>query len=274
MNNLIKLVVLGGMLLVFNATATQLKLSEGVYEGITAQDAQFHLLEVTTGNAHRYIVTPITTGFKTATIYPFSDKDIACDTLSCLINLQRVENSSERLRLIVTLNATAGLDVLSITTDAAEKPLLTGQFHMHTTDGTSTVRTFLQQYLPQLKALNGNTGQHLAGLWLGVLTMNNQHDLLLMDVVPEGISSFRRFISASKLSNETQFTNKDIQQKDGSYFINTTHLSFANKLIIHPLSSTTLQGYFYSSHQQQVLQTGMFTLTRLGAAAEHANPQN
>lgn len=261
-------------LLTSSAVAQNLQIDQqyGLWEGISASDGQFHLLELNQNKSHRYIVTPIGTGFKRAAIYPFTTQDMQCDNLNCTVQIPSPEKSSEGLRLITSADSTGGFNVMRIDADVNGNHLLSEQFQLKRTEGVSTVKRFLQQHHALLQSLSNEMPQDLTGVWLGVMTLDNQHDLLQLQINPGQSSRFIRYITGSQLTNETLFSDSDIGQQNGNYFIITTHPTFANKLIIHPISNTTLEGYFYSTYQNTSLQRGTFRLIRLGSPL--LNPQN
>ena len=244
-----------------------LKLPVGLWEGIHREYNSYQLLEINSKSSHRLISMSIANGFRTAVFYSFSDDDMQCSTSECTIDTVHPKRVDEHLRLVVTPYVDNQLTVLEIARDASGSTIISSSYRLQRQKKQSTVRRFLHQHLPQLQSLKPAPKEDIFGFWLGIMVMESidgKPELMKLEIHPDNTSTLTRYINGMDFNNETTFEPQQMVPKDAGYFIQTSHPTFANQLLIHRIQSDTMNGYLYTVKNGQLLETGSFRLTRLG----------
>lgn len=238
-----------------------MELKAGSWEGINNTTLHYNILELNNDGRHRFFNTSIVTAFKKGKALNFTDKEIVCTSSECVIKITKANN--EITRLIISPYIETSFKVLEINTDSDGRPIHTQIYQLDSIIDRSTVRNFIHNYKDRIESLSNLQSDGAFGFWLGILIKDNKPELVTLEVHPEKRSHFTLFINGQNLVNATSFLPEKLVSKKDVIYIETEHPTFANKLIINPLSNNQLSGYMYSLHKGQTLQTGKFSLMRI-----------
>ena len=245
----------------FAEPVKKLELKAGVWEGIDSQLMDYNLLELGADGHHRLFNAEIASAFKKGKVLTFSDEQIACTSSECVINITL--NNQDITRLIITPYLASSYKVLEINTDSTGKPIFTQSYQLDQKFGQSTIRNFLEDQKSKLAALKDVKSYGVYGLWLGVLTLDEKAELISLAVYPDKKSIFTYYANGSDSAVKIAFEPDKLKFEQDVIYIETEHVTFANKLIMHQFSANQLGGYMYSIHKGQTLQTGRLSFIRL-----------
>lgn len=246
----------------FAQQAEPLQLKEGLFEGISESVFSYKLIEFNSNGKHRLFSFNITSAFEKAKFRPFTENDINCDISECIINIANQHNANENTRLIITPFLYDSFKVIEISTNRYGQPIYTETYQLDKQNNQSTVREFIHMYKARMESLKSINRSEFYGFWIGVLNIDEKPELLTFEAHPENTSHFVRFINGSSITNRTSFMPADVTKAGDILKIETSHATFANKLLIHK-SDSVLEGYMYSAHKGTTLQKGMFRLYRI-----------
>lgn len=247
-----------------HAAPSAMQLPTGLWEGIQPDDSSYQLLEINSKPPHRLISLRIADGFRHAFSYTFDDTHVACTDTECAISLVDPRRPDAQQRLIIAARLQGSLNVMQMHVSASGQAKMATSYSMDRQGSQSTVKRFLQQHQTRLKALTPANSNDISGFWLGIVTINNKPELLQLEFSTTGQSTLTYYPNGMQITNQTQFSPNQIEAKNGSLFIKTSHPTFASELIVHNSNNNLLSGYLYSVHKTQVLQAGSFVLYRIG----------
>ncbi len=247
-----------------NAAPVTMQLPTGLWEGIRQDDSSYQLLEINSKPPHRLISVRIAQGFRHASSYVFDDTQIVCTATECVINLADPRQPDTQQRLIIAPVLQDSLNVMQMNLNTTGQSQMAVSYQLDRQQSQSIVKRFLQQQQARLKALKPANGEDLSGFWLGIVTFNNKPELLQLELSTTEQSTLTYYPNGMQITNQTQFAPNQIEAKNGSLFIKTSHPTFASELILHGNSNNLLHGYLFSVQKNQVLQTGSLMLYRLG----------
>jgi hypothetical protein len=195
--------------------------------------------------------------------YSFTNDDVRCSNTECIIQFPYSNNNV--IRLIVTPYLDSSYKVLEIPIDDNQKPLAQSTYQLDYAKNGSAVENFLKAYKkPLIESLTDlNSDTELNGLWIGRLVMDDKPQLLSFAVYPDKQSNFTLHVNGEDYVNTTTFMAENINKNEGVIYIETSHPTFANQLLINRVSNSQLRGYMYAVRKGQTLQTGEFWLLRV-----------
>jgi len=242
--------------------AKTLSLAPSLWEGVSEEYGEYNLLEIKNNGQHSLHRIFLRGGLRIKQL-PFSNKDIKCERDLCHISIDEPnEGIVFQLRLSKKFSDGPFL-VLETAIGDNEKVIISKSYELKEKKGQSTVRDFLDRFKTRLQNLQYEDNQELSGLWLGTLNMDGNIDMLVLNKSDQSKFQLIRFVNGTGYTNETTFEYKDIQNLGDALLIETSHKTFANKLLLHRRGKTRIDGHFYSYHNGQALQTGAFSLTKL-----------
>ncbi|MDT0603192.1 methionine sulfoxide reductase [Thalassotalea castellviae] len=239
-----------------------LKLKAGLLEGISESDFSYKLIEFNANGQHRMFTLKIASAFRKVKFRAFSDHDINCDITACVINIVNEHNPNENTRLIMTPHLDNALQVMEMSTDHNGQAIFTQTYQLDKQQKQSTVREFVHMYKDRLESLTSIRQNEFYGFWIGVLNIDGKPELLSFEAHPDKTSHFVRFVNGESFTNKASFTPANVSKVGSLIEIETDHLTFANKLLIHK-HNAVLEGYMYSTYKGTTLQKGVFRLYRI-----------
>lgn len=241
------------------AHAENLKLTQGLWQGIYKNSFEYNVLEIKENGEHRLIIANIASAFHRNKSIAFNNNDIKCSRLNCTITLISPNKEHLQFTLILSRFLDNSFEVLEIYSNAEDDFVMSKTYRLEKQELQSTVHTFIDKYRSKIDKLATIEKSGLYGFWIGLLNLDGNQKLASIEFHPNKESYFNYFISDGIVS--TTFMPQDIKEKDNVLEITTSNPLFANKLIIHK-DNRELKGYMYSNHKGTTLQTGSFKLYR------------
>jgi len=238
-----------------------LELQAGLWEAVS--DYEYKLLEISDKGQHRLIMLNIVSGFEHGNVHLFTDESIACSSTECIVANVKKARSNESIRLMLTPYLDSSYKAVEVVANEEGQPIIAYTYQLDRQDNKSTVRRFIESHKHKMNEAESNSGTGLLGLWIGTVRVENNLDLAVLNVTTDGKSHFSRFINGTDLVNTVFFESKTLDLSLPFLTLDTEHPTFANKIMIHKLSSSMISGYMYSIYKQQLIQGGTFTLFRL-----------
>ncbi|MBE0365518.1 hypothetical protein PULV_b0105 [Pseudoalteromonas ulvae UL12] len=150
-----------------NAFAEQTKpihIPAGLYQGIQGETARYTLLEFKDNGQHSLINLHIATSFRKGEIHQFTNEQVNCSPLLCLINVATQQGEQINLHLAPYLET--GFNVLEVIAGNNGKVLLSSHYTLVHRQGQSTPRSFMEKYSQQLMAQTPLASNSVYGFWL------------------------------------------------------------------------------------------------------------
>ena len=245
-----------------NVIAKEILLKSGLYEGIS--DHEYKLLLLNDDGSHKLFEMHIPSGFQQGKKREFSEQDIQCDQLRCTITLDSQGADDIRyLSLAPVYDDLSKLTVFEQVNNREGNPILSQAYRLSYQKSHSTVREYWSKYREKIDKLLALPEQGINGLWIGTIKKDDKVELLSLAVYPDQPSTFTKFFSGMSIVNETSFEPEQLLKENGAYRIQTSHPTFANQLLLVPVSENMLNGYAFSTANTVSWSEGSFQLYRV-----------
>ncbi|MBE1300686.1 MAG: hypothetical protein GJ680_12380 [Alteromonadaceae bacterium] len=241
-----------------------LTLGTGIWEGISdGSGVEYYMLVLAKDGKHRVLRGNLATAFRQTQQFMFTDENISCSQSECILSIDNPYEKGHQLRMILAPTLTESFNVLEINTGKEQEPILSRTFQLDKQLARATVSRFVARYRDTISALAPTENKGLDGFWLGVVTHDQQKDLVVLDIDKTGAAELVVFFNGEAITNETAFQRADIEQLQEVYEISTNHKTFANKINIHQINENLLRGNYYSYHEGKLLENSYFQLHRI-----------
>ncbi|WP_337842450.1 hypothetical protein [Rheinheimera sp.] len=260
-------IALSAFTLQAESQAEPLKLSPGLWEGISSDDMFYQVLEINEKGPHRLVSAKLSAGFKQIEFYLFSDDQVKCSVTECIVEATNTRRPNEFVRLILTPYLDDYFTVLHIVHDETGKPILSDHYRLAQQKSQSTVRRFLDARLPQLKALQPTSADVMDGVWIGVMVSSvGDADMVLLEFSSQQTSTMTRYINGMSVSHVSSFKPEDVRKQGELWLIQGTHpIQGSNRqLVMQRNGDTFIEGYWSDSLRGHSSYAGSFRLIRLG----------
>ena len=246
------------------AETKPIKLEAGLWEGVSDQAGMnYNILDLNEDGQHAFYIANMASAMRYIKRIPFTDNDITCTSAECTLSLNDPRVTNEKYKIIISPHLTNSFKVLSIIS-VDEKPTLTKTYQLDKAQGSSTSREFIKRYGATIESLDKYKNEGLYGFWVGTYNDGTQKQMVVLNAQPGQRSEFVVMLNGySGVTNETYFKDSDITTSDTITRISTSHITFANQIILHQQNKNMIAGYMYSYHKGQVLQTATFQLYRV-----------
>lgn len=240
-----------------------LKLEAGFWEGIS-DDFIYNVLELGNNGKHRFHRTSIASAFRRTQSHVFSDQDVSCTHSECIAEFDNQYDSQSTYKLILTPTPVGSYKVLQIAVANDKSAILSRSYDLKRQTTTSAVKLLLNRYEKRIRSELEKPSSEIYGLWLGTVNIRGATQLAALNINAQGKSEFVLFINSLGLTNETYFDFDQTSVGKGQpIHIATSHPTFANQMILHKQSSSSIVGHLYSYNEQYLLETADFTLYKI-----------
>ncbi|TDF39166.1 hypothetical protein EYS14_06470 [Alteromonadaceae bacterium M269] len=238
-----------------------LELGYGMWEGIS--DYGYYLLVLSESGEHKLYNGHLASAFRKGQSHSFSNENISCGMSECTLEIKNNNDPNSSIRMIATPHLEDSLNVLEINVDNNNRAVLTQTYQLDKKTGKSTIREFVEKYKDRAISRVDEEREGLSGLWVGTIRIRERTQLVALDVRHNDKSEFVLFVNGSSITNETYFDESDISVTGNEIVISTSHATFANKLILHQTTCSTLSGHMYSYHKGYPIEPSDFRLHRV-----------
>ncbi|WP_448553628.1 hypothetical protein [Thalassotalea montiporae] len=242
--------------------AKDVSLKPGLYEGIS--EHEFVLLQLNENGNHKIFKMNIPSAFQHGKQRDFSEQNIHCDQLRCLITFDTEGTDYiDYLSLAPEYEDSSNVMVFEQTKSRAGEPMVSRAYQLSYQKNRSTIREYWSKYRETIDKLLALPEQGIYGLWVGTIRKDDKVELLSLAVYPDQPSTLTKFFLGMGITNETSFEPQQLVKENGAYRIQTSHPSFANQLLLVPMYENALNGYAFHTAKTHSWIDGSFQLYRV-----------
>ena len=242
--------------------ANTMKISSGLWEGISEDELTFKLLQINQNRKHNLFEIVIPGGLKKMRRTSFTNDDITCIENRCTIRTIIEDDVTRTLTLSPHLDS--NFQVLE-SSYKGEESYLSQTYQLVKQDSLSTPRKFIENRRQLILNAEKNTVEHPFGTWIGVMQYLDRPELVLLQLKENERGSLRVYRKGANAFNEAQshFSADNININGRVIEIEASHTTFASKIILFIQTEGMITGYTYALHKGYPTATGAIDLYRI-----------